>query len=93
MSAESISASEGKWRWHQGFAIGLSFLWPALGTTYLGVGKHGDTWSVTCTYLYIPPFLMWFLTSPTSSVHLFVGFALLWVLMTWAVALWSIPQS
>lgn len=91
MSSESISASEGNWRWHQAFAIGLNFLWPVLGTMYLGLDKHRDTWSATCAQLYALVFLFWMLTSPTGSVQGFVGIALLWVLLTWGIALWSIP--
>jgi hypothetical protein len=41
--------------------------------------------------LYVVALLLWMLNSPATTVQLFVGMGLFWVLMTWAVAIWCLP--
>lgn len=91
MSAPSIPVSDARWRCHQAFAIGLSFLWPALGKSYLGLDERDDTWSAKCLMLHFGALLVWMLTSQAGTIQLFVGMGLLWVLMTWGIAVWHMP--
>jgi hypothetical protein len=91
MSAPSIPVSDDKWRWHQAFAIGLCFVWPALGKSYLSLDERDDTWSAKCGMLYALTLLLWIVVTPTTSIQLIIGIGLLWVLMTWGIALWCIP--